>query len=113
LSPEERNETSKPAPDGVRKWKGSHGKETEFAIRATASCPDGVRDEAGRMIIDPAAPTVTHLVIKPKHRRAPGRPFPLHLTETTTGDAPQGHARLWRGRDRRQRSGSGTGQGAA
>jgi hypothetical protein len=76
--------------------------EPEFAIGAAASCPDGVRGEASRLIIDPAAPTVTHLVINPKHRRAPGRLFPLHLVETTAGDASPGHARLWRGRDRRQ-----------
>ena len=57
--------------------------ETEFAIGATASCPDGVCGEVSRMIVDPAAPTVTHLVIEPKHRREPGRLFPIHLVDTT------------------------------
>ncbi|GEM_PF-5527082 len=68
--------------------------ETEFAIGATASCPDGVRGEVSRMIVDPATGTVTPLVIEPKHRREPGRLFPLHLVETTAGDAPPGHAAL-------------------
>jgi hypothetical protein len=85
----------------------------EFAIEATASCPGGVRGEVSRMIVDPAARSVTHLVFEPKHRREPGRLAPLHLVDTTAGDAPLGRARLWRGRDRRRRSGSGTRQGAA
>jgi len=85
----------------------------EFAIGATASCPDGVRGGVSRMTVDPAARSVTHPVIEPKHRREPGRLVPFHLVDTTAGDASPGHARRWRGRDRRQRSGSGTRQGAA
>jgi hypothetical protein len=85
---------------------------TEFAIGATASCPGGVRGEVSRMMVDPAARSVTHLVFEPKHRREPGRLAPLHLVDTTAGDAPPGHARLGRSRDRRQRSGSRTRQGA-
>jgi hypothetical protein len=63
---------------------------TESAIGAAASCSDGVRGEASRMTVDPAARTVTHLVIKPKHRREPGRPFPLHLADTTGGERAMG-----------------------
>jgi len=85
----------------------------EFAIGATASCPGGVRGGVSRMTVDPAARSVTHPVIEPKHRREPGRLVPFHLVDTTAGDASPGHARRWRGRDRRQRSGSGTRQGAA
>jgi hypothetical protein len=73
----------------------------EFAIGATASCPGGVRGEVSRLILDPAARPVTHLVIEPTHRREPGRRAPLHLVDTTAGDASPGHARRWRGRDRR------------
>jgi hypothetical protein len=58
----------------------------EFAIGATAGCPDGVRGEVSRMTADPAARTVTHLVIEPKHRREPGRLAPCHLIDTTAGD---------------------------
>ncbi len=60
--------------------------ETEFTIGATASCDDGSCGEVGRMIVDPATRTVTHLVIEPKHRRGPGRLVPLDLVDTTTGD---------------------------
>jgi hypothetical protein len=60
--------------------------ETEFAIGATASCDDGSCGEVGRVIVDPATRTVTHLVIEPKHRRGPGRLVPLDLVDTTTGD---------------------------
>lgn len=58
------------------------GKETavmaeaaEFTIGAGASCSDGFCGELTRVVIDPAARTVTHLVIEPRHRREPGR-FP-------------------------------------
>jgi hypothetical protein len=57
----------------------------EFAIGAEASCSDGLGGEVRRLIIDPAALTVTHLVIEPKHRREPGRLVPVHLVDTTTG----------------------------
>jgi len=50
-----------------------------------------------RMTVDPGARTVTHLVIVPKHRRETHRLVPLHLVETTAGDASPGHARLGRG----------------
>jgi hypothetical protein len=60
--------------------------ETEFAIGATASCSDGECGKVSRMIVDPAARSVTHLVIEPKHRREPGRLVPLDLVDTTAGE---------------------------
>jgi len=57
----------------------------EFAIGAQASASDGVCGEVSRLIMDPAALTVTHLVIEPKHRRETGRLVPVHLVDTTTG----------------------------
>ena len=59
--------------------------EAEFAIGAEASCSDGLCGEVSRLIMDPVALTVTHLVIEPKHRREPGRLVPVHLVDTTTG----------------------------
>jgi hypothetical protein len=59
--------------------------EAEFAIGAEASCSDGLCGEVSRLIMDPAALTVTHLVIEPKHRGEPGRLVPVHLVDTTTG----------------------------
>jgi hypothetical protein len=45
-----------------------------------------------RITVDPAARTVTHLVIEPKRRRETHRLVPLHLVDASPGDA-----RLWRG----------------
>jgi hypothetical protein len=39
-----------------------------------------------RLIIDPAARTVTHLVIESGHRKQPGRLVPVDLVDTTAGD---------------------------
>jgi sporulation protein YlmC with PRC-barrel domain len=58
---------------------------TGFTIGAEASCSDGFCGKVSRLVIDPAARTVTHLVIEPKHRREPGRLVPVHLVDTTTG----------------------------
>jgi hypothetical protein len=60
--------------------------ETQFAIGAKASCSDGLCGEVRRLIIDPAADTVTHLVIQPGHRRDAGRLVPLDLVETAAGE---------------------------
>jgi sporulation protein YlmC with PRC-barrel domain len=59
--------------------------EPEFTIGAKASCSDGPCGEVRRIIIDPAAGTVTHLVIEQKHR-PPGRLVPLGLVDTTAGE---------------------------
>jgi hypothetical protein len=59
---------------------------TEFTIGARASCSDGFCGEVTRLITDPAALTVTHLVIQPKHKKYHGRLVPLDLVDTTTGD---------------------------
>ncbi len=54
-----------------------------FTIGAEASCSDGFCGKVSRLIIDPVARTVTHLVIEPKHRRESGRIVPVHLVDTT------------------------------
>ena len=60
--------------------------ETEFAIGAKASCVDGLCGEVSRIIVDPAADTVTHLVIEPKHRRELARLVPVDLVDAAAGD---------------------------
>jgi len=60
--------------------------ETEFAIGAKASCADGPCGEVTRLIIDPAARTVTHLVIKPEHEAGRARLVPLDLVDTAAGE---------------------------
>jgi sporulation protein YlmC with PRC-barrel domain len=59
---------------------------TEFAIGTRASCSDGPCGELNRVIIDPAALTISHLVIQPKHRRGRGRLVPLDLVSVVGGE---------------------------
>jgi hypothetical protein len=58
---------------------------TEFTIGAKANCSDGPCGEINRLIIDPAAGSVTHLVITPGHDRAAGRIVPVELVDVTGG----------------------------
>jgi hypothetical protein len=58
---------------------------TAFTIGADVSCTDGACGEVGRVIVDPAADTVTHLVVEPKHQRGHGRLVPVGLVDTGTG----------------------------
>ena len=58
---------------------------TAFTIGADVSCTDGACGEVSRLIVDPAADTVTHLVVKPKHQRGHGRLVPVDLVDTSTG----------------------------
>ena len=60
--------------------------ETEFAIGAKASCTDGPCGEVTRLIFDPAAQTVTHLVIKPEHEAGRARLVSLDLVGTAAGE---------------------------
>jgi hypothetical protein len=54
-----------------------------FTIGVEASCSDGFGGTVSRLIIDPAARTVTHLVIEPRHRPESGRLVPVHLIDAT------------------------------
>jgi hypothetical protein len=57
----------------------------QFTIGAEASCSDGICGEVTRVIVDPVAEAVTHLVVEPKHRRGLGRLVPLALIDATSG----------------------------
>ena len=59
---------------------------TEFTIGTRVSCSDGFCGEVSRLITDPAALTVTHLVVQPKHKKYHGRLVPLELVDSGTGD---------------------------
>jgi sporulation protein YlmC with PRC-barrel domain len=59
---------------------------TQFTIGVDAVCTDGVCGEVSRVVVDPVARTVTHLVIEPKHRRGLGRLVPLSLVDATAGE---------------------------
>jgi sporulation protein YlmC with PRC-barrel domain len=57
----------------------------QFTIGAKASCSDGTCGEVTRVIVDPVAEAVTHLVVDPEHRRGLGRLVPLRLIDATAG----------------------------
>jgi hypothetical protein len=52
-----------------------------FAIGDQVGCSDGPCGELTRVIIDPVAREVTHLVIEPKHHRSQARLVPLDLLD--------------------------------
>jgi sporulation protein YlmC with PRC-barrel domain len=54
-----------------------------FTIGAHASCEDGPCGTVQRVVVDPLARTVTHLVVEPKHRHGPGRLVPVDIAEST------------------------------
>jgi sporulation protein YlmC with PRC-barrel domain len=58
----------------------------QFTIGAEVSCTDGVCGKVSRVVVDPVARAVTHLVVDPKHRRDLGRLVPLDLVDATTGE---------------------------
>jgi len=60
------------------------GEMTQFTIGAEASCRDGACGEVSRVVVDPVARAVTHLVIEPKH--GAGRLVPLDLVDATTDE---------------------------
>jgi sporulation protein YlmC with PRC-barrel domain len=57
-----------------------------FTIGAKVSCSDGTCGEVTRVIVDPIAEAVTHLVVEPEHRRGLGRLVPLRLVDATAGE---------------------------
>lgn len=59
---------------------------TAFRIGSAANCTDGVCGEVSRVVVDPVARAVTHLVVEPEGRQGLGRLVPLGLVEATDGE---------------------------
>ena len=59
---------------------------TSFTIGSDASCTDGTCGEVSRVVVDPVARAVTHLVVEPKGRQGLGRLVPLDLVDATEGE---------------------------
>jgi len=59
---------------------------TPLMIGAGARCTDGVCGEVSRVVIDPVARAVTHLVVEPAGRQGLGRLVPLDLVDATDGE---------------------------
>ena len=61
-------------------------KTTPLMIGAGARCTDGVCGQVSRVVVDPVARAVTHLVVEPVGRQGLGRLVPLDLVDTTGGE---------------------------
>ena len=59
---------------------------TQFTIGTEARCTDGVCGEVSRVVVDPVAEAVTHLVVEPKHRQGLARLVPVDLVEGGTSE---------------------------
>ena len=57
----------------------------QFTIGAEASCSDGTRCRVVRVIVDPVAEAITHLVVEPGHRKSQARIVPLRLVDVSEG----------------------------
>lgn len=55
---------------------------TEFTIGSDVSCSDGSCGELKRVVVDPVAKALTHLVVEPKHGGGEGRLVPVDLVDS-------------------------------
>jgi sporulation protein YlmC with PRC-barrel domain len=62
---------------------------TEYDIGSQVSCSDGVCGELRRVVVDPVARALTHLVVEPRHRPGSGHLVPIDLVASTTGSTVQ------------------------
>ncbi len=58
--------------------------ETPFMIRADVRCTDGVCGKVNRVVVDPVARAVTHLLVQPSHWPGLGRLVPLDPVDAAT-----------------------------
>jgi sporulation protein YlmC with PRC-barrel domain len=58
---------------------------TQFTIGAEARCSDGTCGDVTRVVLDPIAEEVTHLVVEPSGRQGLGRLVPLELIDASAG----------------------------
>jgi hypothetical protein len=56
-----------------------------LVIGSDAVCSDGYRGEVQAVVVDPAARTVTHIVVEPEGRLGLARLVPLDLVDAATG----------------------------
>jgi sporulation protein YlmC with PRC-barrel domain len=60
--------------------------QAQFTIGAGANCTNGPCGEVSRVVVDPVARTVTHLVVEPGHRHGLGRLVPVGLVDVVAGE---------------------------
>ena len=52
---------------------------TQFIIGTEVACSDGACGDLRRVVVDPVARAITHLVVEPRHRRGTGHLVPIDL----------------------------------
>jgi sporulation protein YlmC with PRC-barrel domain len=65
------------------KERNAMSESTEFTIGSDVACRDGVCGELKRVVVDPVAKALTHLVVEPKHGGGAGRLVPVALVDST------------------------------
>ena len=76
------SDTAIPTPAAAtvpRKPDRSETEATAFVIGAEVVCSDGALGELTRVVVDPIARAITHLVVAPPHRRGTGHLVPVAL----------------------------------
>lgn len=61
------------------------GEAAQFVIGAEVACSDGDCGALTRVVVDPVARAVTHLVVEPRHHPEQGRLVPISLAEPGDG----------------------------
>src|SRR5271167_2537151 len=57
-----------------------------YTIGAEVTCSEGVCGDLIRVVIDPVARVLTHLVVEPKHRQGQARLVPIDLVDATAAE---------------------------
>jgi len=57
----------------------------QYTIGSEVSCSDGVCGELARVVVDPVARSLTHLVVEPGHDHEQGRLVPVELVASAAG----------------------------
>lgn len=63
------------------------GEVLEFTIGSDVFCGDAVCGDLRRLVVDPVAKAVTHLVVEPRHHRYGGHLVPVELVELASSSA--------------------------
>ena len=67
----------------LSRMRASMGEMADYTIGTEVTCSDGVCGEFSRVVLDPVARALTHLVVEPRHRPGMGRLVPIALVATT------------------------------
>ena len=59
---------------------------TEFTIGSEVVCSEGGCGELKRVVVNPVARALTHLVVEPRFQQGEGRLVPIELVDSATGE---------------------------